>query len=153
MKIKKRVNVYTLGKSVDSDRISVGAIVGISCHAADGPALLMEIKIKKARPLGNRISKVSLSFLCWGSSSPWKDTFFSFFFPPKSFHIQNHLGEWARGRKRGNIMPFFVTSFTIELRQKHDDGVRDTVWIVVTIYRYIFFFTFYRPYPLQLHPC
>lgn len=28
--------VHTLGKPHNSDRISVGAIVGNSCHAADG---------------------------------------------------------------------------------------------------------------------
>lgn len=41
-------NVHTLGKSGYSDIISVGAIVGNSCHAADGPALLMAIKKRQA---------------------------------------------------------------------------------------------------------
>lgn len=27
-----------------SDRISVGAVIGNSCHAADGPALLIAVK-------------------------------------------------------------------------------------------------------------
>lgn len=46
--MKIELNVHTLGKSGYSDRISVGAIVGNSCYAADGSALLMAIKKRQA---------------------------------------------------------------------------------------------------------
>lgn len=60
--MKIELNVHTLGKSGYSDRISVEAIVGNSCYAADGPALLMAIK-KKAGLWIIGFSEASLPFL------------------------------------------------------------------------------------------
>lgn len=99
-----------------------------------GPALLMAIKYLWV--IG--FQRLPFRFPVRGSSSPWKDAYFS-------KHITNCIGTRSkivcqRGekKKRGNSMCdelfFFVTSFAIELRQKlwWGERERDTVWITRT---------------------
>lgn len=76
--------------------------------------------------LGNRISEASLPFSLWGSSSPWKDAYFS-------KHITNCIstrskivwGNEPEGKRGATVyvMNCFC-SFTIELRQKLWRGER-----------------------------
>lgn len=127
--IKFEFKIHTLGKSGTSDRISEGVIVGYSCCAADGPALLMAIKY--ARPLGNRISEASLLlfFSVGDIITLKKDAYFS-------KHITNCIGTGCRksygemsqrDEVSGDSMQWWIglcQNFTIELRQKTLQGGR-----------------------------
>ena len=101
--MKIEFNVHTLGESGRSDRISVGAIAGNSCQAADGASTADGNKIRQGLEI---IGFQRLPFLLSVRvTSPWKDAYFS-------KHIPNCIGTGSEiiggsepeGKKWGNSM-------------------------------------------------